>query len=306
VNRLARRSVGLYPRAWRERYEEEFVAMLEQRRVSPSDLVGVALGALDSWVRPQVDSEGRRTLVVSKMRTSLLAVLWAWVGFVVAGVGFQKMSEYEDFVGAARENQVVGLSFEAVVAGAVVALAAVVVGGAPIALSVVRQAFAEGRKDVPLLFCVPLFSAAAFVGYLLVLMRVVYPALGSLAVHDSVNVALFLSVVGAFVLAAAASAGAVSVAVSRCEIGVRFYRFALFPAALATLAMGVVLVATVFWGLALRAHAPTLFSGDEGILATPTAATWLVIVVAMGLCVCAALAAVVCGLRARRSAGLTP
>jgi hypothetical protein len=87
---------------------------------------------------------------------------------------------------------------------------------------------------------------------------------------------------------------------------VRFYRFALFPAALATLAMGVVLVATVFWGLALRAHAPTLFSGDEGILATPTAATWLVIVVAMGLSVCAALAAVVCGLRARRSAGLTP
>jgi hypothetical protein len=305
VNRLARRLVGLYPRAWRERYEEEFVAMLEQRRVSPSDLVDVALGALDSWVRPQVASEGRRTLVVSKMRTSLLAVLWAWIGFVVAGVGFQKMSEYEDFVGAARENQVVGLSFEAAVAGAV-ALAAVVVGGAPIALSVVRQAFAEGRKDVPLLFRVPLFSAAAFVGYLLVLMRVVYPALGSLAVHDSVNVALFLSVVGAFVLAAAASAGAVSVAVSRCEIGVRFYRFALFPAALATLAMGVVLVATVFWGLALRAQAPALFSGDEGILATPTAATWLVIVVAMGLCGCAALAAVVCGLRARRSAGLTP
>jgi hypothetical protein len=84
--------------------------MLEQRRVTPSDLVDVALGALDSWVRPQVASEGRRTLVVSKMRTSLLAVLWAWIGLVLAGVGFQKMSEYEDFVGAARENQVVGLS----------------------------------------------------------------------------------------------------------------------------------------------------------------------------------------------------
>ena len=53
-----------------------------------------------------------------------------------------------------------------------------------------------------MLFCVPLFSGAAFVGYVIVLMRVVYPGLGSLAVHDSVNVALFLSVVGAFVLAA--------------------------------------------------------------------------------------------------------
>src|SRR5215212_431244 len=141
-------------------------------------------------------------LVISKMRSSLLAVLWAWVGFVVAGVGFQKMIEYEDFVGAARENLVVGLSFEAVVAGAVVALAAVVVRGTPLALVVVRQAFAEGHEDVPLLFCVPLFSGAAFVGYVIVLMRVVYPELGSLAVHDSVNVALFLSVVGAFVLAA--------------------------------------------------------------------------------------------------------
>ena len=77
-------------------------------------------------------------LVISKMRSSLLAVLWAWVGFVVAGVGFQKMTEYEDFVGAARENLVVGLCFEAVVADAVVALAAVVVRGTPLALAVVR------------------------------------------------------------------------------------------------------------------------------------------------------------------------
>jgi len=34
--------------------------------------------------------------------------------------------------------------------------------------------------------------------------------------------------------------------------------------------------------------------------------TWLAIVASMGVCVCAAFAAVVRGLRARRSAGLTP
>ena len=91
------------------------------------------------------------------------------------------------------------------------------------------------------------------------------------------------------------SAAAVSVAVSRCEIGARFYGFALIPAALA---MGVVLVATVVWGLALRARAPALFSGDGGILATPTAATWLAIVAVMA--VCAASAGMVRGLHARR------
>jgi len=299
VRRLERLLVGLYPRAWRERYEEEFVAMLGQRPASVSDLVDVAFGVLDTWVRPQVVSEGGR-FVIPKMRSSLLAVLWAWVGFVAAGVGFQKMSEYEDFVSAARENPVVGISFETVVVGAIVALAALVVGGAPIVLAAVREALAEGRRDVPLLFCVPLFSAAAFVGYVLVLGKIIYPTLGRLAVHDVVNVALFLSLGGAFLLAAAASAAAVSVAVSRGKIGARFYRFALFPGTLVALAMGVVLVATVVWGLALRAQAPALFSGDEGVLATPTAASWLAIVAVMAVRACAALAATVRGLRARR------
>ena len=118
--------------------------------------------------------------------------------------------------------------------------------------------------------------------------------------HDAVNVALFLSLGGAFLLASAASAAAVSVAVSRCEIGARFYGFALLPAALAALAMGVVLVATVVWGLALRARAPALFSGDGGILATPTAATWLAIVAVMAVRACAASAGMVRGLHARR------
>jgi hypothetical protein len=44
--------VRLYPRGWRERYEEEFLAMLEQRPMSPVDALDVALGALDApWLR---------------------------------------------------------------------------------------------------------------------------------------------------------------------------------------------------------------------------------------------------------------
>jgi hypothetical protein len=115
-------------------------------------------------------------------------------------------------------------------------------------------------------------------------------------VHDALNVTLFLSLIGAFLLCAAASVAAVSVAVRRCEIGAQFYRFAPFPGTLAALAMGVVLVATVVWGLALRAQA--LFSGNEGILATPTVVSWLVIVAVMAAC--AASAAMVRGLRAGR------
>jgi len=52
MRRLVGRLVRLYPRAWRERYEEEFVAMLEQGPVSVRDLYDVALGAVDAWLRP--------------------------------------------------------------------------------------------------------------------------------------------------------------------------------------------------------------------------------------------------------------
>jgi hypothetical protein len=113
-----------------------------------------------------------------------------------------------------------------------------------------------------------------------------------------VNVALFVSIAVMLLLAAVASAASVSAAVGRSGVGERLYRFALYPAALAALAMFVVSVATVVWGLALWAQAPALFAGDDGILATPTAASWLVILAVMGCCTYAAVAAALRGLRA--------
>jgi hypothetical protein len=297
VSGLAGRLVRLYPRAWRERYEEEFVAMLEQGPVTIKDLFDVVFGAVDAWLRPQVVYEGR-LVMVSRMRGSVLAVLWAWVGLVVAGVGFRKMTEYDDFVRAARDSALVGVAFDTVVVGAVVALAAVAVGGAPVAFAALRKALAERRKDV-LLLCMPLIFGAGFVGYILVLMKVIYPALGRVAVHGTVNVALFLSLVGAFSLAALASAWAVTAAVRRVEVGGRTLRFALYPAAVAAAGMAVVLVGTTVWGLTLRATAPTLFSGDDGILATPTYVTWLAIVAVMAVSTAVAVVASICGLRAR-------
>jgi hypothetical protein len=278
------------------------VALLEERPASVGDVFDVALGAMDAWMKPQVVSEtsGGRLLMVARLRGSVLAVLWAWALLVVAGTGFQKMTEYDDFVRAARENAVVGVAFDAVVGGAVLALAAVLIGGAPIGFAATRRALAEGRRDVPLLLSVPPLSLAAFVGYVLVLTKIIYPALGALAVHDAVNVALFLSLAGAFLVAAVVSVAAVSTAVGRSGVGERHLRFALASGAVAAVAMVGVLVGTLVWGLALRAQDPALFTGDDGILATPTYATWGVIVSAMFLSCGVASVAVLRGLNSTR------
>jgi hypothetical protein len=294
----ARRLVFLYPRVWRERYEEEFLALLEEKPASAKDVIDVVFGALDAWFWPQTATE-RRAVVVEKMRGSLLLVLWAWALLVAAGVGLQKMTEYEDFVRVARDNVLVGLAYYVVVVGAALAFAAVVVGGLPVAFAALRNALAERRRDVPLLFCVPPLTLAGFVGYVLLLTKVVYPVLGHPAVHDPANVALFLSLVGAFLLADLASVGAVSAAVRRAGVGGRTVRFALYPATVAAFAMVVVLAGTVVWGLALRAQDPPLYAGGDGILATPTWATWLVIVTVMAVATVVALGAAARGLRSR-------
>ena len=290
--------VLLYPRAWRERYGEEFGAILEERQVSLSDVCDVALGALDAWLFPRMIQERSATLMVGRMRRSILLVLWSWVGVVVAGVGFQKMTEYEDFVRAARENAPVGWAFDTIVVGALAALAAVLAGGIPILFAAARDALDNRRKDVLLFLCVPPLSLAIFVGYVLVLMKIVAPIFGDPAVHAPVNVALFLSIVVMFLLATVTSAASVSAAVGRSEVGARIYRFALYPAALAALAMVVVSVATAVWGLALWARASALFAGDEGILATPTFVTWLMVLAVMGGCACVAVTGAIRGLRA--------
>lgn len=43
----------LFPAAWRARYEDEFLAVLEERPLSPFDVVDIALGALDARLRPR-------------------------------------------------------------------------------------------------------------------------------------------------------------------------------------------------------------------------------------------------------------
>ena len=49
-----RRLVALYPAAWRARYEDEFIALLEARQLSLSERFDIVRGAVDARLHPQV------------------------------------------------------------------------------------------------------------------------------------------------------------------------------------------------------------------------------------------------------------
>jgi hypothetical protein len=48
------RLVRLYPRAWRDRYEAEFLALLAERPPSPRDTLDTVAGAIDAHLHPQL------------------------------------------------------------------------------------------------------------------------------------------------------------------------------------------------------------------------------------------------------------
>lgn len=80
LDRVARRLVCLYPRAWRARYEDEFVAMLDARGLRWRDLADIVICAGREWMR--LTRVGRALGVGVEMW--LTAVVWA---LIVASIG---------------------------------------------------------------------------------------------------------------------------------------------------------------------------------------------------------------------------
>jgi len=56
ARRAALAMIRLYPSRWRERYEEEVRALIEQRPMCRRDVLDLARGALDAWLHPPVPS----------------------------------------------------------------------------------------------------------------------------------------------------------------------------------------------------------------------------------------------------------
>lgn len=287
-----------YPCAWRVRYEEEFLIVLASHPFSLLEGIDVMRGALDAHLHPYL---GTATMVPTEkirqmcalLRGSLLTIFCAYVGFILAGLGFQKMTESADFQEITRTQSIVGLSFYLVVIGAVVALLAVLAGGLPIIVSMIRSALVR-REVAPLLgLAMPFLAFVAFLGMLSLLKASFHPGSQYVPLGQVVlGRGLFF---GSFIVAAIVSAGSICFAVTRSEISQKLLSFALPPSILATLSMALISVATLAWGLGLRDGAPQFFAGNNGIVGSSTIGTWLGIVLAMACATILALFSLIRG-----------
>ena len=308
----------LYPPAWKKRYGNEFEALLEECLHSPLDVMDVFLGALDAHLQ-LLNGENltwRLMNMLNKLRTALLIVFAAYIGFIIAGFSLVGMADDSPMLALMKTDVALAASWTIIQVGAVVALLAVVIGGMPLAITVIRRALKVDRRTLSLLL-VPVISFLILVLYLGFVFavssgRIQLPGVVRVVLPGNFppgNRLMLAGLMLVFVLGAIASTLAVWKAISRTDaeqetfqaverpLTIKIYSFAFVPALITSLAMLVMLLATIAWFWMSFTTLPQVFTGDFGPWQTNTQPWFFGIIVLMSLCTLAAFF----GLRRARS-----
>ena len=286
--------VRLYPRWWRERYGDEFEALLEECLHSPLDVLDIFLGALDTHLELTHETNWRLMNMNNKLRTTILLVFASYIAFIVAGFSLSGLMDDSQLVPLMRSHPILAASWTTIEAGSVIGLLAIVIGGAPLAWTIIHRAFTSERKDKQLLF-VPLYAFLALVIYFL---GMVYMAFNTDILDQpttSTGHVLMWGLITVFLLGAIASTVAIWKLISRTEVEqgtfpligkekpIKLYEFAFVPAVIAALAMLVMFLATVIWGWQSYALRPDLFTGNMGVMMTSTKGSFAFTLIVMAM-----------------------
>ena len=67
MRRLPERLLRLYPRAWRERYGEEFLATVGHGALHVQQVIDIVAGAIDAWLSADVRRATRGRAAAQRM-----------------------------------------------------------------------------------------------------------------------------------------------------------------------------------------------------------------------------------------------
>jgi hypothetical protein len=237
----------LYPAAWRDRYRIEVAELLGQHSVTPWTLLDILSGAVDARLHPNLLPR-RLTTMTQRLRSSEIAIFGAFVLFCLAWLPLTIVRDplpvWEAAAGAHPELRTMLNLLD--LAG-LVAILAVLGGGAPILVASLAQAVRARRRRQLLLFSVPPLAVALFALFAIFAI----PASGSRVSNtpgaplSALAVILQLGLVLILLLAAVGSAAAIAAAVSNSEVGEGLLRFGLLTAGAVTVALAVGLVAGI-------------------------------------------------------------
>jgi hypothetical protein len=157
MGRLARAALACYPLAWRERYGDEVRALLDDSGADLRTVASLAGQAVLAWAWPPQHLYDRP----ARMRGSVATMLVAWTMLAGLGLVFAQLTELQ---GAGKaEHPFIAWSYRVFNGAVAVSVLALVVGGLPLWLLLVRSALRrQSRRDLAYL-CLPFIAPAAWV-----------------------------------------------------------------------------------------------------------------------------------------------
>lgn len=257
--RWAARCLWLYPRVWRVRYQEEMVVLLEQHSLTLWTLADLVLGAVDAHLHRSLLPTEVFTMT-QRIRTSANAILVAFLLFFMAWVMVPFIADAPGaWNTATASHPEIGYALAAFQVGGGVAVLALLGGGLPLLVAMVRQALRERRRDLLWRLATPLVLAVVLVGYSFVAQPNWWHRQPGSA-HDLVGSPVWIRL-SFFVLAfliGAVSTWALTSAATRSQPSEGIIRFTIIPGMLVALAICVCLAALLTLTILVFAEAPTL------------------------------------------------
>jgi hypothetical protein len=262
--------LSLYPRPWRERYRDEFCALLED--MTDGEPLPARARLLGNAIRGGL---GARLALLAerglpeRRKEPVTTVACAAIAFAVVVAGVAKMREGAAFDAVARTHAAVALSLSVLRGAAALAGLAVLAGAAPLAWTVLRQLVVDRRPGLAAPLAVALVAPLGWLGAVWTAARLTgdHPGAGPNLIAVA---ALALSGLGVIVTCA----WAIVTVIRRVRLPSRLLRAELPAMTMLSVSAATVTAADIAWGVALRSADAGLFHSDNGLVSTPLGPNW--------------------------------
>ncbi|WP_100489006.1 hypothetical protein [Sporolactobacillus pectinivorans] len=248
----------LYPRAWRVRYEDEMLAVLEEHKITLVTMIDLLIGALDANLNFSFFTEGV-SYMTNRIRSGIVMVFGA---FVLYGVGWSLLQRLNDpvpnFQVVDKIHPEFGVLYHAVFIVGSISFLTILIGGLPIFFISVKRAFKNRKSDVlhPFWFslsCLLLF--ALFTAIFTVML-----------VFWHLQAYIFALLIGYLILSTLlliAGTAAVSLVVIRTEFQLSEIKFVYIPEIVILFGMAVSVVLSTILIVQITVHSPQLFMTQD-------------------------------------------
>jgi hypothetical protein len=293
----AARLLRLYPAGWRARYGEEFAALLEEHPSSFKTLLDVLRSAVEAHMNP-LDSNSRQP-------AALGAWVWcAWMLAMAAGMNLCGMVDDSPLVAAMNGSWLLAGSWSGIEIGSVLAGAAILLAGLPLAWSVLHYALQARRRDVLFRLAFPLAATLVFATWVAAVSlwtgghwgaspwaeafsRPDWAAVTFRWPTGVISAALLLLWFGGSAVSITQAMRrsefpALRISLPGARVELQPLRFAAPLAKWAAGGIALMLISVTLWGLAASRQAAAAFHASRGPLGLSAPATWLLSLLLFG------------------------